>query len=149
MDFRQYHLRSVTITNVNSEADSAMTLRSGRTVYRRPAGTGTTPQTRAFAQRPRNIPARVQYSVSTSSGYQNTWRFNNPQTPGQPMDAGHIFPNSGGGPGHRRENIYGQDRNINRGWGGTFNQHRRHERDFVRETRVSQSAFMQHRGYRQ
>ncbi len=148
MDFQQYNLRSVTITNINQQATGSSTLRSGRTIYHHQQGTGTSHDTRQFAQQQQNIPSRVQYHVSTSSGYSDSWGFDNPQTPGQFMDAGHKFPRSGGGAGHLNVNIYGQDRDMNRGWGGTFNQHRRHERDFVSESRRSQSSNMQHKSYR-
>lgn len=146
--YQQYNLRSVTITNATSNATSSMQMRSGTTVYHHDSGTGTTAHTRNFAQQPQNIPTQVQYHVSTSSGYTDTWGFQNPQTPGQFMDAGHMMPRSGGGRGDLATNIYGQDRDINRGWNGTFGQHRSHERDFVAEARKSETYKLQHKAYK-
>ncbi|MDR0802980.1 hypothetical protein [Fluviicola sp.] len=105
-------------------------------------GTGTTPAVRNFVNAGGPVPNPVNFAYATyrtlfdaqnglnavmASGPQVA---PNPQIPGVNWDAGHALARQNGGLGYLNQHVFPQNREVNRGWNGTFGLWRAHEVNF-------------------
>lgn len=105
------------------------------------SGTGTTPFTRAAVNAQGNPPNSFHFlyaiyntaADTMADANRQAWGtaiVPNPPIPGTPWDAGHALARQNGGWGHTPAHVFPQNRNVNRGWNGTFGLWRQHEVNF-------------------